>query len=153
VTDPTPSAASSQRTPCLVSVCVCVQTFWDHEWNRHGTCAAPVTGGQHRYFQAVLALHHKLNLQVCSIQCRECSAVDERPPAAWCAICRKSITLLLIILGRLHVSHSQADVKPTTKADTYVRVLPAQCCNMSQSVIGWYTEHRPLGSQQDQVGV
>lgn len=41
-----------------------VQTFWDHEWNRHGTCAAPVTGGQHRFFGTVLGLHHKLNIQV-----------------------------------------------------------------------------------------
>jgi hypothetical protein len=41
-----------------------LQTFWDHEWNRHGTCAAPVLGDQHRFFGTVLSLHHKLNIQV-----------------------------------------------------------------------------------------
>lgn len=39
------------------------EVFWDHEWNRHGTCAAPVTGDQHRFFKTVLGLHHRFNIQ------------------------------------------------------------------------------------------
>lgn len=95
----------SQAATCP-ACCPRVQTFWDHEWNRHGTCAAPVTGGQHRYFQAVLALHHKLNLQVCSIRYCVRLAVDGRSPAALCAACCRSMTPL----------GCQAVFKPTTQA-------------------------------------
>jgi ribonuclease I len=38
------------------------KAFWEHEWSRHGTCAA--LGGQHAFFAAVLRLHRALNIQV-----------------------------------------------------------------------------------------
>lgn len=40
------------------------ETFWNHEWTRHGTCAEGVVGQQHAFFKAVLSLHNKLNIQV-----------------------------------------------------------------------------------------
>ncbi|WIA09049.1 hypothetical protein OEZ85_008463 [Tetradesmus obliquus] len=39
------------------------ETFWNHEWTRHGTCAEGVVGQQHAFFKAVLSLHNKLNIQ------------------------------------------------------------------------------------------
>ncbi|KAF8072919.1 hypothetical protein HT031_000579 [Scenedesmus sp. PABB004] len=39
------------------------ESFWNHEWTRHGTCAERVVGGQHAFFDAVLRLHRRLNLQ------------------------------------------------------------------------------------------
>lgn len=41
------------------------ETFWNHEWTRHGTCAEGVVGHQHAFFKTVLKLHDKLNIQVC----------------------------------------------------------------------------------------
>jgi ribonuclease T2 len=41
------------------------ETFWGHEWTRHGTCAEGIVGRQHAFFQTVLRLHNKLNIQVC----------------------------------------------------------------------------------------
>jgi hypothetical protein len=41
------------------------ETFWNHEWTRHGTCAEGVLGHQHAFFKTVLSLHNKLNIQVC----------------------------------------------------------------------------------------
>jgi hypothetical protein len=40
------------------------ETFWNHEWTRHGTCAEGIVGHQHAFFQTVLRLHNKLNIQV-----------------------------------------------------------------------------------------
>ncbi len=41
------------------------ETFWNHEWTRHGTCAEKVVRGhQHQYFATVLHLHQQLNIQV-----------------------------------------------------------------------------------------
>lgn len=40
------------------------EDFWNHEWTRHGTCAATVLGGhQHAFFADALALHWRLNVQ------------------------------------------------------------------------------------------
>ena len=38
--------------------------FWDHEWQRHGTCARPITGDRPSFFQAVMRLHEKYDLDV-----------------------------------------------------------------------------------------
>lgn len=40
------------------------ETFWSHEWTRHGTCAEGIVGHQHDFFQTVLRLHNKLDVQV-----------------------------------------------------------------------------------------
>jgi hypothetical protein len=40
------------------------EEFWNHEWTRHGTCAAPVLATQHDFFAEVLDLHHDFNLEV-----------------------------------------------------------------------------------------
>eukprot|EP00882_Tetradesmus_deserticola_P005671 GHRQ01005971.1.p1 GENE.GHRQ01005971.1~~GHRQ01005971.1.p1 ORF type:complete len:293 (+),score=53.38 GHRQ01005971.1:302-1180(+) len=37
--------------------------FWNHEWTRHGTCAEAIVGHQHAFFQTVLSLHSKLDIQ------------------------------------------------------------------------------------------
>ena len=39
-------------------------TFWQHEWCKHGTCAAldPSLRGPYKFFNKVLQLHDKLNL-------------------------------------------------------------------------------------------
>jgi len=36
--------------------------FWDHEWDKHGTCAAPLLGNRTEFFQTVVNLHDQLNL-------------------------------------------------------------------------------------------
>eukprot|EP00775_Hariotina_reticulata_P013705 gene13705-13827_t len=41
------------------------EQFWDHEWERHGTCAATVIrGGQHAFFQTVLRLYNTVDILV-----------------------------------------------------------------------------------------
>lgn len=37
--------------------------FWQHEWDRHGTCALSVFSSQHEYFESTLKLHEKYDLQ------------------------------------------------------------------------------------------
>ena len=37
-------------------------TFWDHEWSRHGTCAAPLLGNRTEFFKTVVQLHDKYDL-------------------------------------------------------------------------------------------
>ncbi|EFN54085.1 hypothetical protein CHLNCDRAFT_25350, partial [Chlorella variabilis] len=47
--------------------CMCRRAdagFWDHEWQRHGTCARPITGDRPSFFQAVMRLHEKYDLDV-----------------------------------------------------------------------------------------
>ncbi|KAH7621951.1 hypothetical protein Ndes2526B_g02772 [Nannochloris sp. 'desiccata'] len=36
--------------------------FWDHEWDKHGTCAAPLLGNRTEFFQTVVNLHDQFNL-------------------------------------------------------------------------------------------
>lgn len=40
------------------------RTFWEHEWDKHGTCAAtlPALGGQDLYFENAMALHEQLDV-------------------------------------------------------------------------------------------
>jgi ribonuclease T2 len=37
-------------------------SFWDHEWEKHGSCAAPLLGNRTEYFKTVVDLHDKFNL-------------------------------------------------------------------------------------------
>ena len=39
-------------------------TFWEHEWTKHGTCALDILGSEHKYFKTVLKLHYKYDLAV-----------------------------------------------------------------------------------------
>lgn len=39
-------------------------SFWEHEWTKHGTCSEPVTGPRHAYFASVLGLNARYDLQV-----------------------------------------------------------------------------------------
>ncbi|XP_042018366.1 ribonuclease 2-like [Salvia splendens] len=36
--------------------------FWEHEWEKHGTCAASVTGDEYNYFVTTLNLYFKYNV-------------------------------------------------------------------------------------------
>jgi ribonuclease T2 len=36
--------------------------FWDHEWDKHGTCAAPLLGNRTEFFKTVVNLHDQFNL-------------------------------------------------------------------------------------------
>jgi ribonuclease T2 len=36
--------------------------FWDHEWDKHGTCAAPLLGNRTEFFKTVMNLHDQFNL-------------------------------------------------------------------------------------------
>ncbi|PRW39224.1 ribonuclease 2-like [Chlorella sorokiniana] len=38
--------------------------FWDHEYEKHGTCARPVTGDRPAFFNATMRLHEQLDLDV-----------------------------------------------------------------------------------------
>ncbi|KFM24260.1 Ribonuclease DdI [Auxenochlorella protothecoides] len=38
--------------------------FWEHEWAKHGTCAAPLLGNRTAFVATVLELHEKYNLDV-----------------------------------------------------------------------------------------
>lgn len=38
------------------------RSFWDHEWMRHGTCAAPLLGGRDAFVDTVLRLHEEYDL-------------------------------------------------------------------------------------------
>lgn len=38
------------------------ESFWGHEWTKHGTCAAPVLGNRSSYVAAVLAAHERYSL-------------------------------------------------------------------------------------------
>lgn len=46
------------------------EQFWEHEWSRHGTCAAAVLGSERAFFKAVLRLHSRLNVQVRRVAAR-----------------------------------------------------------------------------------
>ncbi len=35
------------------------EAFWEHEWRKHGTCAAPLLGARGAYFRTTLDLHSK----------------------------------------------------------------------------------------------
>lgn len=37
------------------------EAFWEHEWEKHGTCSQSVID-QHQYFQTALGLKQKTNL-------------------------------------------------------------------------------------------
>lgn len=37
-------------------------SFWDHEWSKHGTCALKVLPDEHHFFGTVLDLHHRYDL-------------------------------------------------------------------------------------------
>ncbi|XP_062081460.1 ribonuclease 2-like [Humulus lupulus] len=37
-------------------------SFWGHEWEKHGTCSAPVTGDEYNYFSTVLNIYFKYNV-------------------------------------------------------------------------------------------
>nr|XP_043636075.1 ribonuclease 2-like [Erigeron canadensis] len=37
-------------------------SFWASEWEKHGTCAAPVTGGQYNFFQTAINLYSAYNV-------------------------------------------------------------------------------------------
>lgn len=41
-----------------------MDNFWDHEWVKHGTCAASLSSlkGEHKYFSAGLSFNNKYNL-------------------------------------------------------------------------------------------
>lgn len=39
-------------------------SFWDHEWTKHGTCSERVTGPRPAFFETVLALNQRYDLQV-----------------------------------------------------------------------------------------
>nr|XP_043636074.1 ribonuclease 2-like [Erigeron canadensis] len=36
--------------------------FWAHEWEKHGTCAAPVTGDEYNYFLTTINLYFTYNI-------------------------------------------------------------------------------------------
>jgi ribonuclease T2 len=36
--------------------------FWDHEWDKHGSCAAPLLGNRTEFFKTVVNLHDQFNL-------------------------------------------------------------------------------------------
>lgn len=38
------------------------QNFWDHEWDKHGTCAAPLLGNRSEFFKTAMHLHDQFNL-------------------------------------------------------------------------------------------
>ncbi|RWS21172.1 ribonuclease Oy-like protein [Leptotrombidium deliense] len=40
------------------------EEFWQHEWNKHGTCSygSPMLSGQQNYFTGTLKLYHYINL-------------------------------------------------------------------------------------------
>lgn len=40
------------------------EQFWDHEWYKHGTCSVDGVGNRATYFETVLRLHEKYNLDV-----------------------------------------------------------------------------------------
>ncbi|NBJ04527.1 hypothetical protein D3Z62_32225, partial [Lachnospiraceae bacterium] len=37
-------------------------SFWAHEWETHGTCAASVTGDQYNYFLTTLGLYYTFDV-------------------------------------------------------------------------------------------
>ncbi|XP_052816508.1 ribonuclease Oy-like isoform X1 [Mya arenaria] len=41
-----------------------LESFWEHEWDKHGTCAQdlPALKGEHNYFQKALELNQKYNI-------------------------------------------------------------------------------------------
>lgn len=38
--------------------------FWEHEWSKHGTCASPLLGNRTSYFQHVIMMNEKYDLNV-----------------------------------------------------------------------------------------
>jgi hypothetical protein len=40
------------------------ETFWEHEWSKHGTCSRDVLPTEHSYFKHVLDLHSRYDLAV-----------------------------------------------------------------------------------------
>jgi hypothetical protein len=60
------------------------EQFWDHEWERHGTCAATVIrGGQHAFFQTVLRLYNTINVLVSGCSLYTIRATTGCPLASW----------------------------------------------------------------------
>lgn len=39
-------------------------SFWDHEWERHGTCSTDVLPSQEKYFNKTLELDEKYDIGV-----------------------------------------------------------------------------------------
>jgi ribonuclease T2 len=46
------------------------ETFWDHEWSKHGTCALNIFPTEHSYFKHVLKLHWRYDLAVSAATAR-----------------------------------------------------------------------------------
>lgn len=40
------------------------ESFWAHEWSKHGTCALDIFPSEYDYFKGTLDLHAKYDLQV-----------------------------------------------------------------------------------------
>ncbi|KAK2078958.1 hypothetical protein QBZ16_002648 [Prototheca wickerhamii] len=57
--EPEPSTRQECVWPSLMGPS---ESFWGHEWTKHGTCAAPVLGNRSSYVAAVLAAHERYSL-------------------------------------------------------------------------------------------
>ncbi|KAL4440325.1 hypothetical protein ABPG75_003326 [Micractinium tetrahymenae] len=67
---PSPSPPPPPRDPAMQQQCEWPsfhgtdEAFWQHEWDRHGSCAVPVTGERPDFFAAVMRLHEQFDLDL-----------------------------------------------------------------------------------------
>lgn len=58
---PDHSAAQQCLWPSLIGKS---ESFWQHEWSKHGTCAEPLLGNRSSFVATVLDLHERYNLDM-----------------------------------------------------------------------------------------
>lgn len=67
IRSPAPCRRADTPAPAALLPCPAPATdtgFWDHEWEKHGTCARPVTGDRPSFFNATMRLHERYDLDV-----------------------------------------------------------------------------------------
>ncbi|PNH11508.1 Extracellular ribonuclease LE [Tetrabaena socialis] len=52
-------------------------TFWEHEWSKHGTCALNVLKDEHKFFKTVLKLHWRYDLAGAPARAQRCGGHAE----------------------------------------------------------------------------
>jgi hypothetical protein len=55
------------------------EAFWEHEWRKHGTCAAPLLGARGAYFRTTLDLHSKYDANAALAEVWLCLGLDLAP--------------------------------------------------------------------------
>ena len=98
--------------------------FWDHEWDKHGTCARPVTGDRPSFFNATMRLHERYDLDV---SCRRWALPACAPACACCWACCWA-PALRALRGKGGPARADARAAPALAAPPAAPALPRAPC-------------------------